>query len=136
MRDKRYVGDDKMHVARIDDPAWLGEEAKRMSRKLLQREHRGPGDTIEAAAHRIETRHRVPASVIMQCWNRPPREMKVSRWMAVFRAYWAEFGERSGAAYENKRKGTDAHPAMVRLADLVAGRKDRNAAATPGGVTR
>jgi hypothetical protein len=122
MRDKRYVGDSKMHVA-IDDPIWLGQEAKRMSEKLLRKEHRGPGDTIEAAAYRLQTRHQVPASVILQCWNRPAREMKVSRWMSVFKAYWAEFGVKAETAYEEKRKATNAHPALVRLADFVAGRE-------------
>jgi hypothetical protein len=48
--------------------------------------------------------------------------MKVSRWMAVFKACYAEFGARAEAAYEEKRKTTDAHPALVRLADFVAGR--------------
>ncbi len=133
MRDKSSVGGSKMHVARVDDPIWLGEEAKRMSRKLLRKEHRGPGDTIEAAAHRLESRHRVPASVIMQCRNRPPREMKVSRWMAVFTAYWAEFGTRAEAAYEEKRETTDAHPALVRLADLVAGRTAEAPTTAPRG---
>src|SRR5690606_14152569 len=112
----------KMHVARIDDPTWLGEEAKRMSAELLRREHRGPGDTIEAAAARLQTRVRVPANIILQCWNRPARERKVSRWMTVFRAYWEEFGERADGAYEQKRATTTAHPAIVRLADFVAGR--------------
>lgn len=93
-----------------------------MSEELLRKEHRGPGDTIEAAAHRLQTRLRVPASVILQCWNRPAREMKVSRWMAVFQAYWREFGEETEAIYEQKRAKTTAHPAFARLADFVAGR--------------
>ncbi|TGU71775.1 hypothetical protein EN829_065420 [Mesorhizobium sp. M00.F.Ca.ET.186.01.1.1] len=96
-----------------------------MSKRLLQKEHRGPGDTIEAAAHRLQTRHHVDASVILQCWNRPAREMKVSRWMSVFKAYWAEFDAKADAAYEEKRKATNAHPALVRLADIVAGRQNR-----------
>lgn len=122
MRNKSYDEDDKMHVASISDPIWLGEEAKRMSRELLEHEHRGPGDTIEAAAQRLQTRLRVPASIILQCWNRPAREMKTSRWMAVFQAYWQEFGQKADAAYEEKRKTTTAHPALIRLADFVAGR--------------
>lgn len=122
MRNKRSDRGDKMHVASISDPIWLGEEAKRMSRELLEHEHRGPGDTIEAAAQRLQTRLRVPASIILQCWNRPAREMKTSRWMAVFQAYWTEFGDRADEAYEEKRKTTTAHPALVRLADFVAGR--------------
>lgn len=123
MRDKKSDRDHKMSVTSVDDPVWLGKEAKRMSTELLQKYHRGPGDTIEAAAARLQSKRRVPANVILQCWNRPAREMKVSRWMSVFRAHWEEFGVKADLAYEEKRKSTDAHPALVRLADLVAGRE-------------
>jgi hypothetical protein len=123
-----------MFVARIDDPVWLGQEAKRMSTELLRFEHRGPGDTIEAAAVRLQIRRKVPASILLQCWNRPAREMRVSRWMAVFRAHWEEFGAAATAAYEEKRESTNAHPALVRLADLVAGRKDHEEEKRSGAV--
>lgn len=132
MRDKKYDGDGEMSVASICDPIRLGEEAKRMSDELLRKEHRGPGDTIEAAAYRLQNKHRAPvASVILQCWNRPPREMKVSRWMTVFMVHWAEFSAKADAAYESKRETTNAHPALVRLADLVAGRKAETDEARP-----
>lgn len=122
MRDKCSDRGVKMSVTRIDDPIWLGEQARQMATELLEKEKRPVGDTIEAAAYRLQNKHRVPvASVILQCWNRPPREMKVSRWMTVFYVHWREFGERVGAAYEEKRNGTTAHPALVRLADFVAG---------------
>lgn len=122
MRDKIHDVGDKMNVAHVMNPEWLGVEAKRMAKQLLEKEHRGPGDTIEAAAQRLERRNKVPSSVLLQCWNRPPREMKVSRWMSVFAAYWAEFEAKSERTYEEKRNDTTAHPAMVRLADLIAGR--------------
>lgn len=127
MRNQSDVADDKMSVTRVEDPIWLGHEARRMSRALLKREHHGPGDTIEAAAYRLQTKHKVPvAPVILQCWNRPPREMLVSRWMTIFAVFWAEFGERADAAYEEKRKATNAHPVLLRLADFVAGRTNGN----------
>ncbi|MBA1141741.1 hypothetical protein [Mesorhizobium neociceri] len=132
MRDKSCVVGSKMHVARIDDPIWLGQEAKRMSKEILRKEHRGPGDTIEAAANRLHIRHHVDASVIIQCWNRPAREMKVSRWMSVFMVYWAEFGAKAETAYEEKRKATNAHPALVRLADFVAGREGEETSGDAG----
>jgi hypothetical protein len=122
MRDKSSDRNAKMSVTRIDDPVWLGCEAKRMATELLQKEHRGPGDTIEAAADRIQTRLRVPSTITLQLWNRPPREMKVSRWMTVFRAHWQEFEANAETHYEEKRNVTQAHPALVRLADIVAGR--------------
>jgi hypothetical protein len=122
MRDKSSDRDRKMFVARIDDPSWLGKEAKRMATALLEKEKNSLGDTIEAAAYRLQVKHGVPAKVIMQCWNREPREMKVSRWMAVFAAYWSVFEAVSDKAYENERKHHDANSALVGLADFVAGK--------------
>lgn len=123
MRDKSSDRDDKMFVARIDDPVWLGQEAKRMGTKLLEHEKKSLGDTVEAAAYRLQVKHGVPASVILQCWNREPREMKVSRWMAVFAAYWSVFEAAGTTAYEEERKHHDGNSPLVRLADFVAGRE-------------
>lgn len=121
MGDKKRGGRSKMHVTRIDDPMWWGAEAKRFARELLHHEHRGPGDTIEAAAARIERKHGVDASVVLQGWQRPPREMKVSRWMALYLAHWEAIASK---AYEDRRHDAAdrAHPALLWLADTVAGR--------------
>lgn len=131
MRDKKRGTDNMSCVARIDDPVWLGKQAKRMSQELLQREHRGPGDTIEAAAYRLQTKHGCDASIILQGWQREPRDMLVSRWMSLFQAHSAAFAASAEAAYEERRKNTDvdSHPILVRLADFVAGRKDEAAKA-------
>lgn len=53
------------HVAAIKDPVFAGKSAKRWASDLLSREHRGPGDTIEAAAYRLQTRLGVDASIIL-----------------------------------------------------------------------
>lgn len=122
MRDKSSDRDDKMFVTRIDDPIWLGKEAKRMGTALLEHEKLPLGDTVEAAAYRLQVKHGVPASVIIQCWSREPREMKVSRWMSVFLAYWSVFEAAGTTAYEEERKHHDGNSPLVRLADFVAGR--------------
>lgn len=112
-----------MSVVSITNPIWLGQEAKRMSIELLEKEKRSLGDTIEAAAYRLQLRHKVEvAPIILQCWNRPAREMLTSRWMTVFYVHWQEIEGKAESAYEHKRKETTAHPAFVRLADFVAGR--------------
>lgn len=124
MGDKKPAGNDKMYVARIDDPIWLGAHAKKMARELLTKEFAGPGDTIEAAAYRIQRERRVDAKIILQLWNRPPREMKVSRWMSVFRAHYEAFKNDAPARYASAREEADAagvSPAIRRLADFVAG---------------
>lgn len=111
-----------MRVMQISDPIWLGEEAKRMARELILDEHRGAGDTIEAAAYRIETERGCPAEIILQGWNRPAREWKVSRWMTLFFTHYETFAGQAKAAYEEKRnEAVGCHPALLCLADLVAG---------------
>lgn len=125
MGNKSY-GKRSMNIAvRINDPTWLGSEAKRMSKELLHKEHRGPGDTIEAAAYRLQTKHGVDASVILQGWQREPRDWLVSRWMSLFQAHCEAFGSRASQAYEEKRNEVDLerHPVLVRLADFVSGHK-------------
>ena len=124
MGDKKPAGKDKMYVARIDDPIWLGAHAKTMARQLLENEFAGPGDTSEAAAYRIQRARKVDARIILQLWNRPPREMKVSRWMSVFRAHYEAFKNDAPTRYAAAREDAAAagvHPALRRLADLVAG---------------
>jgi len=130
MRDKIHVRDDKMHViSDICDPDFLGEEAKRRGRELIEKEHRGAGDTVEAAAYRLHLKHGVAVEVLLQCWNRPAREMKVSRWMSVFAAHLAEFDAKAKAAYEEKRQGTNVHPVLVKLADYISRRTVHDEAA-------
>lgn len=103
---------------RQNTPLSLGEAAKLMARELLEKEFQGRGDTIEDAADRIETKHGVSASIVLQGRRRPAREMMVSRWMALFLAHFAEFSDK----YEEMRNEADGcHPAILRLADLVAG---------------
>lgn len=135
MGDTTQDRDDTMHVMRIDDPLWLGTEAKRMAAEMVEAEGR-MGEKFDAVAYRLFTKYRVEPSIIKQCWNRPPREMKVSRWMNLFQGYLryqkkrALNAERHAKAdYEEKRREIVAHghPALLRLADLVAGRADRPA---------
>lgn len=125
MRNKKDGARSMFAVARISDPMWLGEEARRMSKELLHKEHRGPGDTIEAAAYRLQTKHGVDASIILQGWQREPRDWLVSRWMSLFKAHCEAFEARASQTYEEARNEVDLerHPILVRLADFVAGRK-------------
>jgi hypothetical protein len=130
MGDKTHALANTMRASRAITPEWLGAEAKRMGCALLRKEHRGPGDTIEAAASRLAVRNGIPTSILMQAWNRPPREMKVSRWMQLFAVYWDEIESRAEQRYDDRRAQTaQTHPSLVRLADLVAGRDNPDAAA-------
>lgn len=105
-------------------------EAKRMNGFLLAREHRGPGDTIEAAAYRLQTRYGIPVAITMRLRNRELKDMFVSSFMPILNAYLAATKNIEAAAaqmeeqYEEKR-AVAANPKLVRLADFIAGRKEK-----------
>lgn len=90
MRNKIHVGGDT--VSCTESIA----EARRMSDFLLQREFRGPGDTIEAAAYRAEQRWGAPATMIQRLRHRDVTDMLLSNWVAIKSAYQA------ACAYQEK----------------------------------
>lgn len=124
MRDKKHGAENQMFVtSSIRDPQFVGASARDMASKLLSKEHRGPGDTIEAAAFRLQTKYGVDAEIILQGWRRDIREMKASRWLWLFHAYCAAGLAKLEAAYdEAHREVAETDPAVARLAALVAGR--------------
>lgn len=123
MRDKKHVGGNKMFVADFKDPSFVGAQAKRMSSDLLQKEFRGPGDTLEAAAYRVQCRYGVDAEILLQGWRREIKEMKASRWLRLFQAWWAAGLAKADNLYAEERELHDDSEAIVGLADLVAGAK-------------
>lgn len=108
--------------------ALMIDEARRMSTEMLKAEFRGPGDTLEAAAYRLQAKRGVPASTTLRLWNREVTDMLVSSFAPVLNAYLAFSNKMDTAAgkmeehYEEKRSRA-AHPGLVRLADFIAGRK-------------
>lgn len=123
MSGKFHVTGDKMSVVDFSDPVFAGKSARIMARDLLHKVSRGPGDTLARAAGQIEDDFGVEAEIIMQGWHREPRPMMTHRWLPLFLA-WIKAGcVRIDAAYEEERSLHDADSALVRLADLVAGKK-------------
>ncbi len=119
---KSKKGNGEMNTAIMID------EARRMSTEMLKAEFRGPGDTLEAAAYRLQTKRGVPASTTLRLWNRDVTDMLVSSFAPVLNAYLAFSNKMDAAAgkmekhYEEQRTRA-AHPGLLRLADFVAGRK-------------
>ena len=117
----------KAMVTKMSSQAVIGE-ARRMSRFLLDREYRGPGDTIEAAAYRIQTRYGVPVATTMRLRNRDVKDMFVSSLAPILNAYLSitdkvnAAADRMERAYEDERN-LALDPRMARLADLVRGAK-------------
>jgi len=131
MGDKFHVGGNKMSVTDINDPLFAGRTAKKMASDLLSKHYRGPSDNIETAAYRVQEKYGVDASVVMQGWNREPRGMLTHRWLPLFHAWLAAGFAKADAAYEEERSrhveaGSEDVSALVRLADLVAGRADQS----------
>lgn len=111
---------------RIDDPEWLGSEARRMAKALLADEKKPIGDTVVNAAERLGQQYRLDPQIILQGHQREPRVWLAPRWLALFRAYHERFSRKAvrAAAYEENRhaaRQAGVDPAVLWLADLVAG---------------
>ena len=98
--------------------------AKKIANDLLNIEFRGVGDTIEAAAYRVETKWHVPSSVLMRLRHRADiKDMKVSNWFAVFEAY-QHACKQAEAKYQIARNTNEIDPRLARLADFIAGQQN------------
>ena len=115
MSDKGVEGSDKMSVEYVS-------EAKHMADFILHRVHRGPGDTVDAAMQRAERLYGVPSHWLHRLRYREVRDMPTSAFFAIFNAYRAA-SEAADRAYENERAKHAPDAEIVRLADLVAGKK-------------
>lgn len=124
MRDKTDVSENKIsdRDSKAMSMAFNIDEAKGMARFLLKHEHQGPGDTIEAAAQRNQTKYGVPASILLRLWGREVNDMLLSNFAALAAAYVA-VGDRVEKAYEHEKYLAN-NSKITRLADLVAGAKD------------
>jgi hypothetical protein len=65
-------------------------EAQRWASALLEREHRGPGDTLDAAMWRAEQKWGIDHSTFWALRYRPPREIFTSVYMRLRQAYEME----------------------------------------------
>jgi len=118
MSDKGVEGTDKMSVEYVS-------EARGMADFILQKVHRGPGDTVDAAMHRAERLYGVPAAWLHRLRYRQITDMPVSAFGAIVHAYRAA-REASERAYEAERGLADARGSkLIGLADAVAGKTIR-----------
>jgi membrane-bound lytic murein transglycosylase B len=101
-------------------------EARGMAEFILQRVHRGPGDTVEAAMHRAERTYGVPAAWLHRLRYRQITDMPVSAFGAIVTAYRAASAH-AERTYESERRKHEPDTRLVGFADLVAGRKVQEA---------
>lgn len=116
MQNKRTEQENKMSAAYIN-------QAKDMAGWLLSREHRGPGDTIDAAAHRLERRYGVPSALLLRLRHRDVKDMLMSNFMTLAQAYQTATS-RMEAALEHE-KAMAVNPRILRLANIVAGEENQ-----------
>lgn len=97
-------------------------DVKGMAGFLLAKEHRGPGDTIEAASHRLQTKYGVPASFLMRLRHREVKDVLMSNFVALASAYQAAINK-VDRAYEHE-KALANNTKIMRLAAALAGEED------------
>ena len=118
MSDKGFERPVKMSAEYIN-------ESKRMGEFILQRVHRGPGDTVDAAMHRAERLYGVSAKWLHRLRYRELKDMPVSAFAALVHAYRAasDAGER---AYQEEKALADARNSkLAGLAAFVAGTQNQ-----------
>ncbi|WGJ07482.1 hypothetical protein [Brucella intermedia] len=114
MSDKGFEGSDKMSVEFVSS-------ARGMSDFILQSTYRGPGDTVDAAMHRAERMYGAPASWMHRLRYRSIKDMPVSAYAAIARAYKAAL-EASEKAYAAERELAHARNSkFLGIADALAG---------------
>ncbi len=95
--------------------------ARGMSDFILQSTYRGPGDTVDAAMHRAERMYGAPASWMHRLRYRSIKDMPVSAYAAIARAYKAAL-EASEKAYATERELAHARNSkLLGIADALAG---------------
>lgn len=66
------------------------DEAATWADLLVKREHRGPGDTIDAARARAARKHKLPEQALWSLRYRKPKDIAGSIYRSLYRAYLAE----------------------------------------------
>jgi hypothetical protein len=91
---------------------------------LLAKVHRGPGDTIDAAMYRAESKYGIPAQTFWSLRYRPPKDILASVYLRLQSAYEAECAKQEAKLRHEiemtKRVMGDAAPeALVREAEAL-----------------
>ena len=86
---------------------------------LIRREHKGPGDTLDAARHRVARKHRIPERTLWALRYRRPKDLLASVFVALYRAHQIEC-ERQEARLRHELEITKALPATPARLALIA----------------
>ena len=94
------------------------EQARGWANKLIAANHRGPGDTVDAAIHRAAVKHGLDPKALWRLRYRTPKDMQVSTWSRIKAAYEAEC-ERQEAKLRHELEITKALPATEARVALI-----------------
>lgn len=104
-------------AAGFTDPV---DEAANWANELIRRQHRGPGDTVEAAMHRASNKYRIDHQTLWRLRYRKPKDMLVKAYVRLKAAYEAEI-ERQEAKLAHELeitktlRGTHASPSPAEV---------------------
>jgi hypothetical protein len=95
------------------------DEAKEWANRIVAANHRGPGDTVDAAMHRAAVKHGLDPKLLWRLRYRTPKDMLVSTWKRIRAAYDAECA-RQEAKLRHELEITKALPATPARLALIA----------------
>lgn len=116
MRQNRLSEQQKAMTDATISPA---DEAAGWAERLIRSAHRGPGDTVDAAMHRVSTRHGIEHQTLWRLRYRRPQDLMASVYLRIKAAYEAEC-ERQEAKLAHELELTKALPATPARAALIA----------------
>jgi hypothetical protein len=94
-------------------------EAKGWANQLIAANHRGPGDTTDAAIHRAAVKHGLDPKLLWRLRYRTPKSMLIGAWKRIKSAYDAECG-RQEARLRHELEITKALPETPARLALIA----------------
>jgi hypothetical protein len=112
------------------------ERAKGWANSLIRSQHRGPGDTTDAAIHRAAVKYGLEPKVLWRLRYRTPKDMLVSVYLKIEAAYQAEC-ERQEARLRHELEITKAIAtsaaalAAIREAEALLGASKSQTERTP-----
>lgn len=95
------------------------DEAAEWADMLVRKEHRGPGDTLDAARLRAARKHKLPERSLWALRYRRPKDIAASIYRSLQRAYQAEC-DRQEAKLRHELEITKALPETPARLALIA----------------
>lgn len=95
------------------------EQAAKWADALVTKVHRGPGDSVEAAMYRAQTKFGIPFGTLWALRYRKPKAMFVGAWAYLKHVYDAECG-RQEARLRHELEITKRLPATESRLALIA----------------